>query len=109
MYMITRYKSLSRGALKLFLDLLVDEDAEQHADEGQQVHFQREAQADFQQPEIDRKRRGDAEVQGLREDVLDDSGTEDRAEGFSEQTAEQAADDDAGDQDPGRFAHARTL
>ncbi len=91
------------------LNLFVDEDAEQDADEGEQVHFQREAQADFQQPEIDRERRGDAEVQRLREDVLDDSGPEDRGESFSEQAAEQTADDDADDQDPGRFTHALTL
>ena len=88
------------------LYLLVDEDAQENSDEGEQVHFQREPQADFQQPEIDRERRGDAEIQGLREDVLDDSGTEDRGESFSEQAAEQTADDDAVDQDPGRFTHA---
>ncbi len=87
------------------LYLLVDEDAQENSDEGEQVHFQREPQADFQQPEIDRERRGDAEIQGLREDVLDDSGTEDRGESFSEQAAEQTADDDADDQDPGRFTH----
>jgi hypothetical protein len=90
------------------LDLLVDEDAQEDADEGEEVHLQGEPESDFQQPEIERHRRCEAGMDGLGEEVLNDAGMEERAEGFAEQAAEQTADYDAGDQDPGRFTQAAT-
>ena len=92
------------------LDLFVDEDAQQDADEGEEVHLQREADRDFQEPEIDRHRRGKTWMDSLREHVLNDAGMrEDGYQNLAEQAAEQASDDDAGDQDPRRFTHGRTL
>jgi len=66
------------------LDLFVDEDAQQDADEGEEVHLQGEAEGGFQQPEIKCDRRAEAGMHGLSEDVLDDAGWEDREQNFSQ-------------------------
>src|SRR5438132_12194505 len=64
------------------LDLLVDEDAQQDTDEGEEVHLQSEAEGDFQEPEIKGHRGAEAGMYGLSEDILDDAGREDRKQDF---------------------------
>ena len=66
------------------LDLLVDEDAQQDADEGEEVHLQSEAKGDFQQPEIKCHRWAEAGMYGLSEDILDGAGRKDREQDFAE-------------------------
>ena len=66
------------------LDLLVDEDAQQDADEGEEVHLQGEPRGDLEEPEIKCHWGAEAGVYGLSEDVLDDAGREDRKQNFPE-------------------------
>ena len=99
----------AQHAAPLRSDLFVDEDAQQDADEGEEVHLQREPHGDREEPEINLHRRGESGMHGLRKDVLNDSRGEDRGQDFTEQPAEKAADYDAGDENPRRFTHGANL
>jgi hypothetical protein len=48
-------------------------------------------------------------MHGLRKDVLNDSGGEDRGQDFTQQPAQKAADYDAGEENPRRFTHSANL
>jgi len=92
------------------LDLLVEVDAQEHAQKRQEVHLEGETNRHFEKHEVDDEGRVDARRQSGCENSLNGPFLRSHhAQNFSQNASQQSADENKQQQHPGRFSHERLV
>lgn len=91
------------------LDVFVQVDAKKHAQNAQQTDLEAESQRELEKNKVDCQWRADSRCEVGGKHILNRTLRGHDSENFSEDTAEQPADQQEYQQQPGRFSHVDGL
>jgi hypothetical protein len=91
------------------LDVLVQVDAEEHAENAEETDFETKPECDLEKHQINRERRADSGGEVCSEDGLNCALRGHHPQDLSKDTPEQAADEEEYQQQPRRFSHVNGL